>query len=160
SRRESGAQGRRRAVAPDARFRGHDNDREWRENSGLQNAAADLVKLDRFEEGAEVAFAETLVALALADLEEDRTDDRLGEDLEQQAAVARLRLGRAVDEDAAAAQAGEVLAMAGQALVDHLVIGVGRVEELDARAGQPLDRRVDVVRAERDVLDALAAIGR
>src|SRR5262250_182942 len=102
--------------------------------SGFQHAAADLVELDRFEEGAEVAFAETLVALALDDLEEDRADDGLGEDLQQQAAVAGLRLRRAVDQDAAAAQAGEVLAMAGQALVDHLVVGVGRVEELDALA--------------------------
>src|SRR4029453_16460402 len=113
--------------------------------SGLQHAAADLVELDRFEEGAEVAFAEALVALALDDLEEDRADDRLGEDLQQQAAVAGLRLGRAVDQDAVAVEAHEVLAVAGQATVDRLVVGVRRVQEFDAEAGQPLDRRVDVL---------------
>src|SRR5512146_1843247 len=43
----------------------------------LQYPAPDLVEFDRLEQGAEVAFAEALVALALDDLEEDRSDDRL-----------------------------------------------------------------------------------
>ena len=39
-----------------------------------QHAAADLVELDALEQGAEIALAEALVALALDELEEDRAD--------------------------------------------------------------------------------------
>src|SRR5581483_9998133 len=71
----------------------------------LQRAAADLIELDRLEQRAEIAFAEALVALALDDLEEDRADHRLGEDLEQQVA------GRPVEEDPVAPQPPDVLAV-------------------------------------------------
>ena len=40
---------------------------------------------DAFEQRLEIAFAEALIALALDDLEEDRADGVLGEDLQQQA---------------------------------------------------------------------------
>jgi hypothetical protein len=53
------------------------------------HAAPDLIELDRFEQGFEIALAEALIALALDDLEEDRPDHVLGEDLQQQA-LARL----------------------------------------------------------------------
>ena len=54
------------------------------------------------EQGAEIALAEALVAAALDDLEEDRADHGLGEDLQQQPAA----LGRrAVDQDAVGGQA-------------------------------------------------------
>src|SRR3546814_18938714 len=49
-----------------------------------EDAAADLVELDRFEQGLEIALAEALIALPLDDLEEDRADHVLGEYLEQQ----------------------------------------------------------------------------
>src|SRR5690606_2154280 len=49
----------------------------------LQDAAADLVEFDRLEQGLEVALAEALVALALDELEEDRPDRVLAEDLQQ-----------------------------------------------------------------------------
>src|SRR6266852_1679378 len=49
---------------------------------GGEDAAADLVALDRFEERAEISFAKALIALALDDLEKDRADHRLGEDLQ------------------------------------------------------------------------------
>src|SRR6185312_10113698 len=88
----------------------------------LEDAPADLVELDRLEQGTEIALAEALVAAALDDLEEDRTDHRLGEDLQQETAT----LGRrAVDQDAVGGKACQVLAMAGQATVDVLVVGVG-----------------------------------
>ena len=124
----------------------------------LQHAAADLVELDRFEQGAEIALAEALVALALDDLEEDRADHRLGEDLQQQPAA----LGRrAVDQDAVGAPArSRSSPWPGSARVDLLVVGVGRVLERHALRAQRLDRLVDVAGAERDVLDALAVIGR
>src|SRR3954452_24472734 len=94
-----------------------------------QDAPADLVELDRFEQGLEIAFAEALIALALDDLEEDRSDHVLGEDLEEQALAG---LGRAVDQDAALAHLGDIVAVPGHALVDHVVIGFGAVLELDA----------------------------
>src|SRR5262245_66263612 len=119
---------------------------------GFQNAAADLIELDRFEQGAEIALAETLVAAALDDLEEDRTDHRLGEDLQQEPAA----LGRrAVDQDAVGGEALQILAVARQAGVDLLVVGVGHGLERHALELERLDGLVDAVGAERDVLDAL-----
>src|SRR5579864_6901398 len=92
----------------------------------LDHAAADLVLLDGFEQRAEVALAETLVALALDDLEEDRADDVLREDL-QQHALALLRV--AIDQNAPVAQLLERLVVAGDARRDPLVVGVGRILE-------------------------------
>src|SRR5690348_5792711 len=78
----------------------------------VEHAAANLVELDRFEEGAEITLAETVVALTLDDLEEDRPDHRRGEYLQQQASAFDRR---AVYQDAMAAQALDVLAVPGQA---------------------------------------------
>src|SRR5437763_10464761 len=109
---------------------------------GGDDAAADLVELDRLEQGLEIALAEALIALALDDLEEDRADHILGEDLEEQALAG---LGRAVDQDAALAHLLDRMAVAGHALVDHLVIGVGAVLEADAVGAQLIDGGEDVV---------------
>lgn len=49
----------------------------------LDHAAADLVQLNGLEQGLEVADAETLVALALDDLEEDRPEKVFREYLQQ-----------------------------------------------------------------------------
>src|SRR5512146_1304340 len=96
---------------------------------GREDAAADLVELDRLEQGLEVALAEAFVALALDQLEEDRADHVLGEDLQQQA----LPLGRrAVDQNLVGLQALHVLAVAGIAVVDALAIGVDGGLEADA----------------------------
>src|SRR5690606_31673751 len=62
----------------------------------LQHAALHLVALDRLEQRLEVALAEAFVALALDDLEEDRAEGVLAEDL-QQLALLGLRVG--VDQD-------------------------------------------------------------
>ena len=51
------------------------------------------------------------------------------------------------------------MAVAGQARVDQVEIGVGAVLEADAVGAQPVDGREDVVGGEREVLDALAVIG-
>src|SRR5215212_2786655 len=75
-----------------------------------QHSSAHLVELDRFEQRLEVALAEAFVALALDDLEEDRADDVLREDLQQQAFAL---LGIAVEQDAALAQLFQVLAVTG-----------------------------------------------
>src|SRR5690349_9313652 len=92
------------------------------------HAAADLVELDRFEQRLEIAVAEAFIALALDDLEEDRAEQILGKDLQQDA----LLLDVAVDQDAVLAQPLEVLAVAGDALVDQFVISLDRVLQLDA----------------------------
>src|SRR5690348_10258904 len=123
--------------------------------SFLNHPAPHLVELDALEQRLEIAFAEALVALALDDLEEDRADHVLGEDLQQQALPFRRR---AVDENPALLELGGRLAVALHALVDQLVIGVGRVLEGDSASAEDVDRLVDVRSAERDVLDALAFI--
>src|SRR5690606_1033048 len=113
----------------------------------------DLVQLDGVEQGLEIAFAEGLVALALDDLEEDRTEGVLGEDLQQQAFLLRT-----VDQDAVLAHPLDVLAVAGQALVDQFEIGLDGVLEGNAAALHLLDGLEDVVGGQGDVLDALAVV--
>src|ERR1700744_1100903 len=49
---------------------------------GSEHAALHLFALDRFEQRLEIAFAEAEIALALDDLEEDRTEHVLREDLQ------------------------------------------------------------------------------
>src|SRR5688572_26422515 len=49
------------------------------------DAAIDLILLDTLEQRLEIPFAEAFVALALDQLEEDRADDVLREDLQQHA---------------------------------------------------------------------------
>src|SRR5690606_15104938 len=74
----------------------------------LKYAPLHLVALDALEQGLEVALAEAFVALALDDLEEDRTDRVLGEDLQQQALL-RFHVG--VNQDLVAREARHVLAV-------------------------------------------------
>ena len=52
--------------------------------STFQHAAAHLVQLDALKQRLEVAFPKALVALALNELEEDRTQLVFTEDLQQQ----------------------------------------------------------------------------
>src|SRR5258706_6527629 len=119
----------------------------------FQDAAAHLVELDRFEQRLEVAFAEALVAFALDELEENRPELVLAEDLQQQLA------GLAVDEDLALFQLGDVLAVAGDALFHELVVRVDGIEQLHAARAQRVDGLEEIPRAHGDVLDALAAVG-
>src|SRR5262249_33932002 len=128
--------------------------RESRLTLLLEYATPNLVQLDRFEERPEIAFAEALIALALDDLEEDRPDDCRGEDLQQHLVGDR----RAVDQDTVFLQARAVLLVSGQTLRQQIVIGFRRVLERHAPSAQQLHGRVDVVGAERDVLDALAVV--
>src|SRR6266436_5360380 len=125
----------------------------------LQHAAADLVFLDRFEQRLEVAFAKTIVALALDELEEDRPDRVGGENLQEHLGVAAVDHAFAVDQNAVALQARDVLAMLRQPRIDLLEIGGGRRRhERQAGGAQGFDGLVDVLGAAGDVLDALAAI--
>src|SRR5206468_1494624 len=86
----------------------------------FQHAAAHLVELHRFEERPEVTFAEALIAFALDDLEEDRPDHGLREDLQEEPA---RRI--AIDKDLALVQLVERLAVPREALVDELVVRIG-----------------------------------
>src|SRR6266542_4511997 len=122
--------------------------------SALEHASADLIELDRLKQRAEIALAEPLIALALDQLEEDRADGRAGEDLQQHFVLRR----RAVKQDPILLKTRGVLAMAGQSRRKRVVIGVRRVLEHHVALSHRLDRRVDVGRPQRDVLDALAAV--
>ena len=60
----------------------HDIRRVWsRLTISNESPSFDLVELNAFEEGSEVALAEALVTFSLDDLEEDRANDGFGEDL-------------------------------------------------------------------------------
>src|SRR5512139_2400325 len=122
---------------------------------GRQDAAPDLVEFDRLEQGLEIALAGTLVALALNDLEEDRSHHVLGEDLKQDSLAG---LGRSVDQDPPLAHFRDIVAVARQALVDHVVIAVGRVLETDAVGAKRIDGRENIVSSQRDMLDPFTAI--
>src|SRR3954471_19658179 len=133
--------------------------RSLRRVAHLQHAAANLILLDRFEQRLEIALAESIVALALDEFEEDRPDRVRRENLQQHFGVAAIDHALAVDQDAVALQAGDVLAMPRQARVDLLEIGLWRRRhERQAVGAQRLDGGVDVARAAGDVLDALTAI--
>src|SRR5579871_6595224 len=90
------------------------------------HSAALLIELDRLEQSLEVALAETLVALSLDELEEDRSDRVLGEDLQQDAA-----LETAIDEDAAPLELREGLAVPADARIDPFVVARRGLLEFD-----------------------------
>src|SRR3546814_8927455 len=107
----------------------------WSSDVCSSDLAPNLGQFDRFEQRLKIAVAETLVPLALDDLEEDRPDHVLGEDLEQDAFVADI----AVDQDAVLLQSLEILAVAGDALVDQLVIGLDRILQFKDRKSTRLN---------------------
>src|SRR5579864_2228194 len=123
----------------------------------IEHATSNLIEFDRFEERAEIALAETLVAAPLDDLEEDRTDHRLREDLQQQSASLG---GRADDQDAVALERLQVETVAGQSRIDPFIISVGHIHELHAVRGKRPDGGNDIAGLERDVLNALTVICR
>src|SRR5262249_1770052 len=98
------------------------------------------------------ALAEALVALALDELEEDRPQLVLREDLQQE------RSPLAVDQDLALLELGHALAVRGDALVDQLVVSVHGVEQGHALGAQRVHRPEQISRAEGHVLDALATV--
>src|SRR4051794_35460625 len=102
---------------------------------GLKIAPQRLLALDGLEERLEVAVAEAAGAVTLDHLEEDRRPvaDRLGEDLQQVALVV------AVDEDAEPLEILEVLGDLADPVRRVVVVGLGRVEELDPALLEQLD---------------------
>src|SRR5215813_10371093 len=119
---------------------------------GLDDAAAQLIALDRFEQRLEVALAEALVALALNELEEYGPEQRLGKDLQQQPLLATL--GATVEQNAARLQLARLLAMARKPLVEHLVIRRRRrAHERHACGPQAIHACEQIIGQQRDVLD-------
>src|SRR5580692_9158083 len=139
--RRAGAPSRLRAKRPSRR---------------LEDAAGDLVLLDRLEQRLEVALAEAVVALALNELEEDRPDHGLGEHLQQDLGGAARNHALAVDQDAVALHALERLGVAGDARKARRVVGLGRAwHEGEAVEAERVGRVIERIGADRDVLDAL-----
>src|ERR1700734_3427354 len=119
----------------------------------LQNAPPQLVALHADEQRAEIALTESVIAAPLDDLEENGTDQCLGEYLQQEATLG------AVQQDAALLDLRDVRTVPGHALFQHLVIRLRRGRhELHAIGVEPIPGREGSVRAQRDVLNALAAI--
>ena len=115
-------------------------DRDSRRVAHLQHAPANLIFLDRFEQRLEITLAESIVALALDEFEEDRPDRVRRKNLQQHLGLAAIDDALAVDQDAGALQAGDVLAVLRQARVDLLEIGLRRRRhERQARIAQRLD---------------------
>src|SRR5258708_38940941 len=65
----------------------------------LQHAPANLILLDRFEQRLEIAFAKTVVTLALDELEEDRPDRLRRKNLQQHLCAAAIDHALAVDQN-------------------------------------------------------------
>src|SRR5437762_10479214 len=125
-----------------------------------------LFPLDRLEQRAEVAAAEAPIALALDDLEEERSGlpivvqarRLLEEDLQHVFSALA-----AVDQDAELAKHVDALLHlpdpdALEALRQHVVVGAGCRHELDAPLAQPAHRPDDVRDRQRRMLNAVAAV--
>src|SRR5262245_39750330 len=124
-------------------------------SGSLDDTTLDLVAFERLEQRLEVAFAEPFVALALDELEEHRAKGQLREDLQQQPLVTTG--GRTIEQDSADGKLFNVLAVAGQAPVEHPVIGSRwRGHQRYACRAQRIDAGEKIIRQQRDVLDAFA----
>src|SRR5438309_6832374 len=116
-------------------------------------SAKSLLALDRLEQRLEVPLAEAPCAVALDHLEEERRAILRGfrEDLEEVAVLV------AVGKDAQPAEVVPVLADLADALADVLVVRVGGRKRDDSLVLERLDGADDVLRLQRDMLDAGAA---
>src|SRR5581483_5552378 len=123
-------------------------------SAALQVPALRLLCLDRLEQRAEVALAESARSLALNDLEEDRRTifHRLREELQQ---IAFLIL---VDEDLQLANLVDRLFDLADAAMQLFVVGVGNRQELDAVRLQLRHGLDDVAAEQRDMLHPRAAV--
>src|SRR5690606_38412524 len=119
----------------------------------FQYAAAHLVQLYGFEQGFEIAFAKTVVALALDDFKENRTNLVFSENLQQQAA-----LWRPIEQYLVLLQAVGVLAVVWQPAIQQFVISVGSIQELQAAAAQLFDGCVNILGRQGNVLYAFASV--
>ena len=108
--------------------------------TGAEDTSADLVLLNGFEQGLEIALAKAVVTLALDELKEDRADRGPAEPLEQHLCKATFDNALAIDKDAVLLEAFDWLAVFLQAPVDTRVINIvwGR-QEFNAAANKGFD---------------------
>src|SRR5690606_26503483 len=128
----------------------HGASRRGRCLAALQAAAPGLLQLDRLKERLEVALAEALAAPPLDHLDEHGRAVLQGarEDLQQVALVIT------VDEDAKLADSFQRLANVAYPFGEHVVVGIGHAQELNAVRLKLPDRLDDVARQHGDVLHA------
>src|SRR5690606_15690048 len=119
-----------------------------------QIAAQFLLPLDRLEQRAEVALAEALGTLTLDDLVENSGAvlHRLREDLQQ------VTVGIAINQDAELRQLLNRLIDLPYPFLQLLIVRSGGAQELNATIAQSSHGSDDVVRGERHVLHAGAAV--
>src|ERR1700674_3400352 len=119
----------------------------------LNDTATLLIQLDGFKQGLEIPLAETVVAFALNDLEKDRANGVLGKYLQQDAALAV-----AVDENPTPLEFGHRFIVTRDAAVDAFIVGRRRLLKLHAETAQRIDGFINIVGAQRDMLDAFALV--
>jgi len=118
-----------------------------------------LIGLDAFKERFEIALAKSVIAFALDELKEDRTDDGLREDLQQDAGFAAIHDTFAVDQNPVLHHTIQRLFVTHNTGLAHLVIGNRRGgHEADTALKNLIGRRVDIVRAYGYVLNSFAII--
>src|SRR5688500_15895433 len=94
----------------------------------MQDAAAELIALNGFEQRGKISFAKSLVTFTLDNLKEERTNHRIGENLQQQPLPCTRR---AVKQDTQVTQSGKVFAVLRYPVRQHVVIGVGGIHEFE-----------------------------
>jgi hypothetical protein len=121
----------------------------------LQDAALDLIALDRFKQCLEIFLAKALIALTLDHFKEYWSDLVLGKYLQQKSSA----LGsRSINQNLLGAQTLDIFAVTRKAFVDRVVIGIRGRKELNATVIQGIDGRKNIRRSESNVLDPLAFV--
>src|SRR5713101_7955482 len=124
-----------------------------------EDPAPNLVFLDRLEQRLEISLTEAVVALPLDELEEDRADHGLGENLQQDLRFTAVDHSLAVNEDSMLLHALDRFGVAAYPREAFLVIGSGRPRhELQAVGRKPVGSVINRFSADRDMLDAFALI--
>src|SRR5215468_4816611 len=122
-------------------------------------AAPNLIFFDRLEQSLEIALTEAIIALPLDELEEDRADHGLGENLQQDFGSTTIDYAFAVNQDAVLLHAFDRLGMAAYPSDASLVVDIRRFgHEMQAVSRQRIGRVVDRIGADRNVLDPLAFV--
>src|SRR6266853_3926404 len=119
-----------------------------------QIASRRLLALDGFEERFEIAFAETLSAFALNDLEKERWAifHRLCEDLQQ------ITFIIAIDENTQLFQCVQFFVDVANTIEQRVIVSRRNSQELEPALLQRSHGFNDVVRTHRDVLHAFAVV--
>src|SRR5690554_1307473 len=116
-----------------------------------EHATPDLITLNRFKQGFDVAFAKAAVALALNKFEEHGPQHRFREYLQQESPLTAFR--GTVQQNSAGLQLGRGFAMIGQASFQRLVIRCRRCRhKARAETLEDIPGLDEVIGKECDVL--------